>query len=404
MTKKECRFYVLLGLFWVSAVSCMQGTESTSVFKPTSTETGEIVTGSSTLQSLVSVTPAATFIPNPPLNTPESDSETPEFNSSSMPLQQIATEDIQDVWWSDDSNILYYGVLFEGNFAYDIQNQSITKISVEDVLQQTPQIGVFDQLPSYYGSPHVSPSKTRAIYILQSDAPPIPTRDESIEGGEQLSPSHALEMWLWENGTSYSLGVIKQCWLSDSFWSEDEQKVVLLEFGIPMPSCFDSTTSPQAWVLDLRDKTSTPIFSRPEYPPLQVYGFSPDGKYLLHGFFSYKTGANLALLDINALNSTPIDAPVNSFLQWIDNTMILITYRDHVEAPPYPVGILNLQTLQYCDLLPMFRGKYIRHVNISPDMQWITFAIEQQSGTLESLWLMQFDVDACYANQAINPP
>ena len=394
---KECQFHVLLILFCVSLVSCIQGTESTSVLEPTITEASVTTEGSPTIKSVISATLTQVYIPNSPLNTPEPDNGTPEFSSSSVPLQQITTGDIQDVWWSDNSNILYYGILFEGNFAYDIQNQSITKISVEDVLSQTPQIGILDQLPPYYGSPHISPSGTRAIYMLQSDAPPIPTADESIEGGEQLSPSHALEMWLWENGDSYSLGTIKQCWLSDSFWSDDEQKVVLVEFGIPMPSCVDSTISPQAWLIYLGDKTVSPLFSSSEYPPLQVYGFLSGGKYLLHGFYS-STTANLSLLDIDTFNSLPINAPVGAFLQWTNNSKMLITYKGDMENPPYPVGILDLQSLQFCDLLPMFKGKFIRYVNISPDMQWITFTVEQQSETLESLWLMKFDVDACYTN------
>ena len=394
---KECQFHVLLILFCVSLVSCIQGTESTSVLEPTITEASVTTEGSPTIKSVISATLAQVYIPNSPLNTPEPDNGTPEFSSSSVPLQQITTGDLQDAWWSDNSNTLYYSILFEGNFAYDIQNQSITKISVEDVLSQTPQIGILDQLPPYYGSPHISPSGTRAIYMLQSDAPPIPTVDESIEGGEQLSPSHALEMWVWENGDSYSLGTIKQCWLSDSFWSDDEQKVVLVEFGIPMPSCVDSTTSPQAWLINLGDKTVYPLFSGSEYPPLQVYGFLSGGKYLLHGFYS-STTANLSLLDIDTFNSLPINAPVGAFLQWTNNSKMLITYKGDMENPPYPVGILDLQSLQFCDLLPLFNGKFTRYVNISPDMQWITFTVEQQSETLESLWLMKFDVDACYAS------
>ena len=370
----------------------MQDNEATSKSTISSTQENLISENSPTTISLTS-TPTISI--SLPLNTPESNNEASEFGASSI-TSQVTSGHIQDVWWSDDSSFLYFSILYEGNVAYDLQSQSITKINVEEVLGQTPQVGILDQLPPYYHpSLHISPSKTRAIYILQSDIPPSPTADVNIEGGEMLSPSYELEMWLWENGNSSSLGKIKQCWLSDSFWSDDEQKVILVEFGIPIPSCFDSTISPQAWLLNLEGKTVYPLFSSSEYPPLQVYGFSSDGEHLLYGFYSDRTGANLALLDIETLNSSLIDAPVNNFLHWIDRTKILIQYRNDGESPPYPVGILDLRSLQFCDLLTMFEGKYIRYINLSPNKQWLAFTVGQQFYTPETLWLMEFDAASC---------
>jgi hypothetical protein len=46
----------------------------------------------------------------------------------------------------------------------------------------------------------------------------------------------------------------------------------------------------------------------------------------------------------------------------------------------------------------MFKVKYVRHAIISPDGQLIAFTTGQQFDTPESLWLMTFDVDACYDN------
>jgi hypothetical protein len=324
-------------------------------------EDSTIIESSPTVKPTIPLTSTPQNNLDLPPNTPELDNESLENNLTSLPIQ-IASGNVWKLWWSDDSKILYFGIAYEGDFAYDLQNQSITTLSIDDVSSQTPQIELLDQLPPYdYNSLHVSPSRTRAIYIRQEDIPPVATRDDSIEGGEQLIPSHNIEMWLWQNGTAYSLGVIKQCQLTQSFWSSSEQEVVLVEFGIPIPVCLDSTISPQAWLLNLEEKTSYPLFSRTENPPLQVYGFSPDGKRLLYGFYADRTGANLSLLDIETFNFASINAPVDNFLQWVNDTKILIEYRNDTETPPYPVGILDLQSLQFCDLLPMFKGKYVRH-------------------------------------------
>ncbi|MBK8433705.1 MAG: hypothetical protein IPL28_21560 [Chloroflexi bacterium] len=107
-------------------------------------------------------------------------------------------------------------------------------------------------------------------YIRQSDTPLWPTISPEVEGGEALIPRYDLEMWLWEDGFSYSLGTIKQCWLKDAFWSNNEQKSCF--GGIrSIPSCLDTFTSPQAWLFNLDNRTSHPLFLQPEYPAVQVW-------------------------------------------------------------------------------------------------------------------------------------
>lgn len=302
-------------------------------------------------------------------------------------LRNISSSNIQDVWWSPDSGTLYYGVLFEGNFAYNIEKRTSASVSLDEILRQTPTPEILTQLPSMYKTPHISPSGNRAIYIKLADAPPTITPDLEAEGGENISNSHVLEMWLWENGSSRSLGKIRQCWLDEQFWSTDEGKVVLVESGIPMIPC--SGVEAQAWLIDLRTSKSYPLFPPSRFPPLQVYGFSPSGTYLLVGFFSNETGANLNLLNINTLDLIPLQSPVNMVLQWINERKILVEYRGDLPSSPYPIGILDIQTMEFIELLPVFNDLFVKNVKIAPNQGWIAFTTGKDPFSQDNLWVME---------------
>jgi hypothetical protein len=109
-------------------------------------------------------------------------------------------------------------------------------------------------------------------------------------------------------------------------------------------------------------------------------------------FFSDLTGANLHLLDINTLNLTPIEEPVFCAIQWVDENNILVGYRGNLATAPYPVGILNLHTLEFTELLPMFNGKYVENVILSPDHKWIAFSTGGGHFAQNKLWLMGFEL------------
>lgn len=309
--------------------------------------------------------------------------ESQPANASSDP-QIIASADIQNVWWSPDANTLYYGVLFEGNFAYHVESGTMGNLSLDEILKQTPQPEILAQLPPTYRMPYISPDGSRAIYIRLTDAAPSPTYDPEIEGGEITSDSHLLEMWLWDNGSSYSLGKIRQCWLDEHFWSTD--KVVLIESG-PMILC--NEVEAQAWLIDLRTLKPHPLFAPSQFPPLQVYGFSPSGNRLLVGFFSDESGANLHLLDTNTLALTPLHAPVNGAIQWLDEHRILVEYRGDLLSPPYPIGILDLQSMEFAELLPQFNDLFVRNVKVSPNNIWMAFTTGRDPFSQDNLWLMK---------------
>jgi hypothetical protein len=367
---------------------------------PTMLPDGVMITSTVDITSPITVT----LSEPPPTNTPTSvlvNTRTPTpqaqhlVETTPSPItrspgpKNIATGAIYGIWWSPDSKTLFYGVDLEGNFAYNLENNSTQKISVSQVLQQTPTPDILAQLPPYYRKPHISPSGSKAIYIKQADTPPLVTIDPSVEGGEALTDGHQLDLWLWEDNTLRLIGNPLQCRFDESFWTPDEKIVVLVEANIPMISC---PVEAQAWLIDLDNDTYTPLFPPSDFFNLRVYGFSPMSAQLLVGFSSYETGANLHFFDAKTLNLTPIDAPVDNVIQWVDEKNILIKYRGELSSAPYPVGVLNLHTLEFTELLPMFNGRYVENVILSPDHRWIAFSTGGGYFAQNKLWLMGFEL------------
>jgi hypothetical protein len=351
---------------------------------------------STTSNSLISATVLAgeqdqvTNTASPLLETPTSPAQETAESQPDIAFndpQNILSADIQEVWWSPDANTLYYGVLFEGNFAYDIESGTTKNLNLDEILRQTPQPDILAQLPPTYRTPYISPEGSQAIYIKLADAPPTPTSDPEIEGGERTNESHLLEMWLWDKVSSRSLGKIRQCWFDEHLWSTDEEKVVFIESGIPMIPC--NRVEAQAWLIDLRTLKTHPLFPPSQFPPLQVYDFSPSGNRLLVGFFSDETGANLHLLNTNTLALMPLHAPVNRAIQWLDEHRILVEYRGNLLSPPYPIGILDLQSMEFIELLPEFNNLFVRNVKVSSDNGWMAFTIGKAPFSQDSLWLMK---------------
>lgn len=331
------------------------------------------------------ITIAPTFTPNPPPQTP----------TQLPPLLQnvISNSDIREIWWSLDSKTIFFLTQFSGSFAYALESGRTTESDSQIPSIATPHPETLAQLPPHYRA-HISPSGNRALYSTQSVILPTTTPDPGVEGGEIVVPRQDTEMWLWENGAPRLLGIVRQCWLEDSFWAPDEQRVVLVEFGIPMPGCYDPNgDEPQAWLIDLRQETMYPLFPEAEFPPLQVYGFSPNGEQLLYGFFSDLTGANLHLLNLSAFTSQSLDAPVYDVIQWLSDQEILVSFRRETNNLFYPVGILNLETLEIAELTPTLTDTYIGNVALAPNQQWLALTTGENWFLQDKLWLINVNLD-----------
>ncbi len=314
------------------------------------------------------------------------------ISEEQLEIQNVTRKgSIQDAWWSSDKTTLYFGILYKGNFAYDPLSEKITGVEVAEVLAQTPEPQIASPL---YRPSYVAPSGNRALYLKLADAPPTITPNPAIEGGEVGFPRVNLELWLWEEGVSRSIGQLDHCEIGDHFWTAAEDKLVLVEFGLPMQSCGNMDTFPQAWLVDLSQNKITPLFHQPESPYVKVYGFSPDGSQLLYGFPSDVTGANLHLLDVATLTSRKLEAPIERAIQWIDDEKILVYYGEEgIFGPPYQVGILDIETLDFVRLIEGFDGLHIGNVSLSKDQQWLAFSTGDEYFLQTSLWVLPMNLD-----------
>ncbi|MFO7682063.1 MAG: hypothetical protein R6X34_18620 [Chloroflexota bacterium] len=383
---------VFLGLLFLTLSACQPSETKAPTALPENTLPAATISPSPIVITPTTIPkPSSTPVePTTPTNQPVQKTEkTPSPVTHNSDPKNIASGVIYWTRWSPDSKTLFYADHLEGDFAYDLENDSIQELTAAEVLRQTPTPDILAQLPPYYRVPHISPSGNKAIYINQTDSPPTPTIDPVIdEAGERGTDNHQLDLWLWEDNSSQILGNPLQCQLDESFWTSDEQKVVLVEYrGRPGPCPIET----QAWLFDLENNTYTPLFPTSDFGHLQVYGFSPNNDQLLIGFFSDFTGANLHFLDINTLDLTSIDAPVYSFIQWVDEENILIKYHKELSSSPYPVGVLNLQTLEFTELLPMFNDN-VENVVLSPDQKWIAFSVGGRYPAQNKLWLMEFEL------------
>ncbi len=315
-----------------------------------------------------------------------SDEPTPTImREEQLEVQNVTNGIIEAAWWSSDKNNLYIRTS-SGYFAYDPVTEKITGVEAEVLAQ--------DIATPLYRPPYASPSGKRVLYLNPADAPPTVTPDPAIEGGESSIPRVNLELWLREEGDSRSIGQLDHCIIGDHYWTAAEDKVVLVEFGLPMQSCGNMDTFPQAWLVDLSQNKITPLFHQPESPYVKVYGFSPDGSQLLYGFPSDVTGANLHLLDVATLTSRKLEAPIERAIQWIDDEKILVYYGEEgIFGPPYQVGILDIETLDFVRLIEGFDGLHIGNVSLSKDQQWLAFSTGDEYFLQTSLWVLPMNLD-----------
>ena len=319
------------------------------------------------------------------------DEPTPTLMSEEqLEVQNVTNGIIEAAWWSSDKNTLYIRTS-SGYFAYDPVTEKITGMEAAEVVAQTPVPEIASPL---YRPPSVAPSGKLALYLNLDDAPPTVTPNPAIEGGERSFPRVNMELWLWEEGVPRSFGQLDHCGIGDHFWTAAEDKVVLVEFGLPMQSCGNMDTFPQAWLVDLSQNKITPLFHQPESRYVKVYGFSPDASQLLYGFPSDLTGDNLHLLDVATLTSRKLEAPVERAIQWIDDEKILVYYGENgMLFPPYEVGMLDIETLEFVRLIEGFDGLHIGNVSLSKDQKWLAFSTGDDYFLQRSLWVQPMNLD-----------
>jgi hypothetical protein len=334
--------------------------------------------------SVTNLEPVKTMPISPTANNLPFVTPTPITNSYyKNTIEKLDVENLYDgPWWGENSALIFFAT-YGQNHVYDIYNRTIKPISVDDVLAQTQTPSILKLLPPYYKA-YVSPSGNQALYFELDDTSPTPPVME--DGYTAQNDLLKATLWLWKENQQIRLGEISVCDIVPHYWTVDETKVILVEGQIYMTPCIE--TNAQAWLIDLNKKIIQPLFPRQTDSQLQVYGITPDQK-MLYGFFSDETGANLGLLNLNTLQKEEIKAPIHDVLGWLDNNSLVVIYRDD-NSPPYPLGILDIQSLNFINLTEQFSGKYISSYQLSPNKKWIAFTTGSGWFKYDNLWLLKF--------------
>lgn len=329
---------------------------------------------------------------SPPTFTP-SPSPSPTFgpllvaNLAMNPFRETLIPD--HVWWSDDSQTLFYqDVTAQMAWAYDIEQGTTTQIPYVSRLFQDQVLEFQGEVPENARIISISPEQKYVLYkILLPEL--IPFRPLTYQG--EASPVYAFELWLLKNGQHINLGMVDNCFsvLERPKWSKEENMAIVNTYGTPdvtYPCMYDS------WLIDLEELSVGPFPSpweenRESY---KILDMSNEGTVILvredeNVIFNRETGEQIRVPDSDTLNTV--------FIGSVENPGALIFQL----LPPYDI---ILDAVWYFDssmderqLLFTIDGVISQGI-ISPNRRMFAFTVNNQfSGVISekiepSLWLI----------------
>jgi Tol biopolymer transport system component len=228
----------------------------------------------------------------------------------------------------------------------------------------------------------ISPSGRKAIYLVRleptSTPPPGPVDGEIWLGG---GPA---EVWLWDEGSSRSIGKIEHC-ATYYQWSSDEQIIVVTPLGF-LSHCGDIFV----WIIDLVKGQITPILGGTS-TIVPMYGISPNGKYLL-----YNLDQQLYFMDLETFETKMVSTKGINFAdsQWFDDKSLLVMYQ--ITGKLKKIGRLDLESGDIIDLLtsnnlPEITRQIPNFIRLSPDHKQLAISLRDTRDIEHSLWVIKVD-------------
>lgn len=306
---------------------------------------------------------------------PTETSYLPAFPAFDKPQLIASGNDLSELWWSTDSQIIYW---FWG--AYDLATMTVTDLNWEIIYQQTPQPDIPEQLPPYYQA-FPSPSGSKVVYIAAADTPATPEWDPAIEGGEISTVRQEATLWLWQSGQNEAIGPITQYGTAKYYWTPDEQQLILIDER-------DMPPDTSAWLIDISARSITLISD--ELILAKIGPLSPDGSYLLIGKHHDVTGiTDLSILNVNTGVKISIKTPISDFAGWLTSEHILVWHYGGDIQANHTLGLLNIETEEFVPLLQGFEELVIGYAMPSPDSQMIAFSAGKDINSQNEVWLMK---------------
>ncbi len=195
--------------------------------------------------------------------------------SSIIPDRNWNSHTPENVWWSLDSQTLYFqDETNQQAWMYDVNSDTLEEMlytprSASEVAMQI----VLPSDASIYG---ISPQNNYILYTT----PIANTSSPSSEANDDPKPIFSHELWTLIDGTPIGIGYVDVCFLLHApQWSSNENRAIvdtLITSDVPQPCMFNS------WLIDLDtfEVGALPNFWVNEVP-YRSFSLSLDGKYAL---------------------------------------------------------------------------------------------------------------------------
>ncbi len=185
----------------------------------------------------------------------------------------------ENVWWSEDSQILYYqDADTHEAWAYDLSTGISTSIAYvpHSLHELEPQIQA--TLPENASIVGLSPNNHFVLYRMPL-AEPIPIPDDlSVPTPEfSLPNAYTAELWVRKAGQDINLGLVDDCFglLAPPLWSKNENVAIVNTSGSPDIACLHAV-----WLIDLEAVSVGPLDS-PWTDNYRVLDLSANGTVFL---------------------------------------------------------------------------------------------------------------------------
>jgi hypothetical protein len=293
------------------------------------------------------------------------------------------------VWWSTDSKTLFYRHSGEV-WQYAISTGVSVLAEGESFSTPTPPLELRALIPPEAVEWRISPSGGLILYFVPvGPATPTaqPSATEEVVDGERWEDGGNVELWALSDGDKRKLGEIAWC-VQDDIWSGDEKQVVLTSIG-PPATCLQF----YALLIDFDVMKIQALFPAEEHALVNIGDFSPDNRQLLYVEMLYSGEAIWNSLDLVTLDSQKIRLPPVSSPQWINNQNLFVEFKRE-DVNSWAFGIYRVEKSMLDEVLifasyPDLRGRYPIVPVISPDRQWVAFAVGESMYNAESIWVMK---------------
>lgn len=280
----------------------------------------------------------------------------------------------ENVWWSEDSQTLYYqDIETHKAWAYNLSTGISTSIAYEPRSLHELAPPIQETLPENASIVSLSPYNHFILYRTPLPEPiPIPENPSVNSTPEfKVSNSYTAELWLRKDGQDFNLGLVDDCFglMFAPLWSTDEDVVIVNGQGIDGVACLHSV-----WLIDL-ETLSMGALDSPWTENYKVLDLSANGKkFLIRSYtdrlnYLYDSTTNeqwiISVDDTDRMMLLETGQSLHCLVFDLEFSRTIL--RDHVWYCEPKSGEINLLTT--------IEGQISQHI-VSPDKKFIALMVD----------------------------